>query len=349
MKINYLFLLFLISGVTFYSTSCQKQIDFSGDIDSLRISVQNLNKRIDSLVKALNTTNSNLANLGSTVDSIKIQLSFISSQITILTSQMNDANANISQIQTQLALLNQMYLDLQNRLNNLLNSVCSPCYSLSNGLLAYYPFTGNANDSSGNGNNGIVQNAVLAKDRFGIENRAYSFNGVNQYIQVADNITLEPSNAISLSAWVYIDSSASNNTSYNFQRFISKEHSIAQNYASYQLITGNSGLDSLGYPGFTIRTTSGYTWTGHSGVPLLNNWIHICGTWDGQNIKFYQNGNLVKTQLFQGTLIYDSGLLLFGKGRNGNGSDLFFKGKLDEVRIYNRALSQSEITYLSCH
>ena len=53
---------------------------------------------------------------------------------------------------------------------------------LTNGLVAYYPFNGNANDASGNGNNGIVNGATLASDRFGRANQAYSFNGTNNYV-----------------------------------------------------------------------------------------------------------------------------------------------------------------------
>src|SRR5205823_407204 len=57
---------------------------------------------------------------------------------------------------------------------------------LTNGLVAYYPFNGNANDASGNGNNGLVSGAVLTTDRFGQTNRAYSFDGVNNRIVAND-------------------------------------------------------------------------------------------------------------------------------------------------------------------
>ena len=50
------------------------------------------------------------------------------------------------------------------------------------GLIAYYPFNGDANDASPNGNNGIVQNAALTTDRFGATNKAYRFNGINSVI-----------------------------------------------------------------------------------------------------------------------------------------------------------------------
>jgi hypothetical protein len=67
-----------------------------------------------------------------------------------------------------------------------------PSYIPSNGLIGWYPFTGNANDSSGNGNHAAVNGAVLASDRFGNPNAAYSFNGSTDYLpdRLQDGFTL---------------------------------------------------------------------------------------------------------------------------------------------------------------
>ena len=59
--------------------------------------------------------------------------------------------------------------------------------SLNEGLVAYYPFNGNANDESGNGHHGTVNGATLAEDRFGEDNRSYSFDGENDYINQGFN------------------------------------------------------------------------------------------------------------------------------------------------------------------
>src|ERR1035438_3479469 len=72
---------------------------------------------------------------------------------------------------------------------------------LTNGLVAYYPFNGNANDASGNGDNGTVNGATLTQDRFGITNAAYSFNGINNYIGFAGVPTSQVDNW-TVSAWV---------------------------------------------------------------------------------------------------------------------------------------------------
>src|ERR1035437_6374375 len=72
---------------------------------------------------------------------------------------------------------------------------------LTNGLVAYYPFNGNANDASGNGNNGTVNGAVLAQDRLGASNSAYSFNGSNSAITFS-SVPLTQVDNWTLSAWV---------------------------------------------------------------------------------------------------------------------------------------------------
>lgn len=334
----------LCAPLTFL-TSCQKTVDNSADIDALKASVATLQAKVDSLTKALNNTNATVTNLSLGIDSIKIQLAFITNQITQLNTQLTTVNANISAINSQILLLNQLYADLLAKLNDILAQLSVTCTTLSNGLVAWFPFTGTADDSSGNGNNGTLSGPKLTADRFGNPNRAYIFNGSADFITIADNASLKPASSISLAAWVLIDSTGTA----NFQRILSKQQNQPQNYASYQLITGNRGVDSLGYPGFTLRTSSSYQWTGHSGSRIVNKWVHICGTWDGTYMKFYQNGKLVATIVEGGNILYDTESLYVGRGTDGNGLPDYFKGNIDEVRIYNRALTQNEISYLATH
>ena len=78
-----------------------------------------------------------------------------------------------------------------------------PSYVPSNGLVGWWPFNGNANDESGNGNNGTVNGATLTADRFGVADKAYSFDGVDDYIQ-APNYAL--SGSITFTCWVNMSS-----------------------------------------------------------------------------------------------------------------------------------------------
>jgi len=72
---------------------------------------------------------------------------------------------------------------------------------LYNGLVAYYPFNGNANDESGKGNNGTVEGAALVEDRFGNADRAYFFDG-DDYINAGNTIELIKNNALSIAVWI---------------------------------------------------------------------------------------------------------------------------------------------------
>src|SRR5688572_22093955 len=81
------------------------------------------------------------------------------------------------------------------------------------GLVAYYPFSGNANDSIGN-NDGTVYGAALTTDRFGNPNSAYTFDGVNDYIKVSDAIGLNNPN-FTYSAWVYANALPANGNASN--------------------------------------------------------------------------------------------------------------------------------------
>src|SRR5215469_4321208 len=73
---------------------------------------------------------------------------------------------------------------------------------LSKGLMAYYPFSGNAKDASGNGNNPIFNNATLTTDVYGNANSAYYFNGIDNYMEIPNSASLNMGNTISICAWV---------------------------------------------------------------------------------------------------------------------------------------------------
>jgi hypothetical protein len=73
---------------------------------------------------------------------------------------------------------------------------------LTNGLVAYYPFNGNANDLSGNGHHATNINVALAPDRFGLPDRCYSFNGTNSHVDIGGSIRLgAPHDAMTISVW----------------------------------------------------------------------------------------------------------------------------------------------------
>lgn len=200
------------------------------------------------------------------------------------------------------------------------------------GLLGSYPFNGNANDVSGNGNNGSVSGATLTTDRFGNPNSAYLFNGLNSYISIGNNFSY---GSHSFSCWARKDSVAASNT------LVSKV-----NNGPYDLQNSEFGLN-----GFTIGTTSAWN-TVYSVTPVIdvsqwncyvatyNSVTHIAiiygnGIIDSVNVGIYSD--VINTPIFIGARPFWSG--------NG-GPAFFFKGAIDEVNIYNRVLSQHEVDSL---
>ncbi|MEQ9049213.1 MAG: LamG-like jellyroll fold domain-containing protein, partial [Marinoscillum sp.] len=211
---------------------------------------------------------------------------------------------------------------------------------LKAGLVAYYPFNGNANDESENENDGTVNGATLTSDRHGNSNSAYDFSGAGGYSSPAIDIPrapeLEPTNAITVSAWVNPDN-------YENTGIVCKRNSAnGRPYNSYSISFGGDKKFS-----FTVSTTA----TGDDGYGLIQKtdfeygtWNHVVGTYDGSKVSLYVNGVLETDTVASGSIVYSSLDLYFG--RTG-ASNYTYDGRLDEVRIYNRALKPAEIKVLS--
>lgn len=208
-----------------------------------------------------------------------------------------------------------------------------PSYVPTNGLVGYWPFNGNANDESGNGNNGTVNGATLTTDRNGNVNSSYSFDGVDDFIQVQ---TPSLNNAISISFWAFDEGSYPNS------------YSLNPRYVSSEFCNGGFALvNNVNTPGGIFFTrnrgnTSTEMFASLSPTYQINQYITF--TYDGINGKFYLNGNLINTVANSGS-ISQSANMFFGKSGCIFGQMIdAFKGKLDDIGIWNRALTQQEIT-----
>jgi hypothetical protein len=205
---------------------------------------------------------------------------------------------------------------------------------LSTGLVAYFPFGGNANDASGNGNNGTVSNATLTSDRFGNANSAYSFNGANAYIDVPDSTSLHISSNFTLSAWIY--QSAADQSGY---RIIDKV--LAGTPAGFTFDTWGNGSG-----GHTLRLQAAAPTNpnvlGATAYSLLS-WHHVVAVVSGSNGWVYLDGIVNGTGIV-GNIPINTLDLYIGRP-HPNGVE-WFNGKIDDVRIYNRALSATEIGQL---
>jgi hypothetical protein len=181
------------------------------------------------------------------------------------------------------------------------------------------------NDVSTAKNNGTINGATsTATGRFG---RALSFDGINDRVEVPDAASLELTNAMTLEAWVRPT------TSRLHAPVITKETS---NFYTYRL---EAGGEVKGIPEGFISDAA-WSWEDAEDTKALPNasWSHLAMTYDGVSLRLYVNGILVSTRAAAKPTV--NGLkLAIGAYKTSN----FFEGLIDEVRIYNRVLSATEI------
>jgi len=200
------------------------------------------------------------------------------------------------------------------------------------GLVAYYPFHGQANDASGHHNDAVVSGPVLTTDRFGQANDAYLFDGIDDFMSVADSASLDITHHITLAAWIFPQARKS-------EKVIVKGQALHGNIAApYELSLSGTG-DII----FSLRPGLQFTQLRRHGYSL-NQWLFVVGTYDGSAMKLYVDGSLANTLNITGALNSNNEDLLIGT-RLRLRSDTF-NGKIDDIRIYNRALSAAEVQTL---
>lgn len=193
------------------------------------------------------------------------------------------------------------------------------------GLAAHYPFNGNADDASGNGNQGTITGGAFTTNRFGTQNAAFYFDGAGSHIGLADSESLDITNGITLAAWIRFEVGGVQSP-----RVVSKHV-----YQIYTAGTVASREIVFACPFFAeIRS---------SPVPA-ETWIFVAGTYDRQMMRLYVNGALVAQIAVTDPIDSNDRIVDIGRNTQTNSDD--FKGVIDDVRIYNRALSAREISHL---
>ena len=215
--------------------------------------------------------------------------------------------------------------------------------TLNIGLVAYYPFNGNANDESGHGNNGIVFGATLTTDRFGIPNKAYLLNGIDNYIKVQSPIGLNNPN-FSYSIWLKILQLPPSNTcnflmelGYPYMESIAL--AINNNYPLNNQTTGwSANSPTMSNSGINFQTGN---------LPDINVWYNILIVKNDTSVCIFENNNLLKQVMTNGAnTYYTSPIDLYFGARALLWPNFFFNGVIDDIRIYNRALTGIEIKEL---
>ncbi len=199
------------------------------------------------------------------------------------------------------------------------------------GLVAAYGFEESSGtsalDASGQGNAGSLVNgtARTTQGRFG---SALSFDGTNDSVLVSDASSLNPSTGMTLEAWVNPVATD------GWRTVVLKERNSDLSYALY-----GSG-EGVPAGSITRSGVGGYTEAFGPAPLVAGSWTHLAATYDGATVRLYADGQQIATRAGAGTLGSGAGNLRIG-GNSVWGE--WFRGIIDEVRVYNRALPQSEI------
>ncbi|MFO1204710.1 MAG: LamG-like jellyroll fold domain-containing protein [Burkholderiales bacterium] len=202
--------------------------------------------------------------------------------------------------------------------------------SVKAGLVAAYGFEEPSGtqviDASGYGNQGTISGATrVTTTQFG---NVLRFNGSNNWVTVPDKASIDLTTGMTLEAWVYPTTISS------WRTVVMKEQTGSASYWLYANNSSNRPANVINVGGSVKQLSAG------SQQLPVNTWTHLAATYDGSNQKLYVNGALVGTRAQTGSVALSNGALRIG-GNSVWGE--YFNGYVDEVRIYNRALTQTEI------
>lgn len=217
-------------------------------------------------------------------------------------------------------------------------AVC--CAGLNDGLVGRWTFTGNANDSSGQGHHGTVNGATLTVDRFGGVSRAYSFDGTDDYIEIPDSADWK-SQDFTISMWFKAERVPNIAVTTEAAGFL-----IAKGQNNYELSIGAYTNGATGMT-FLPRNAIGNDWQTPDGVYGLGVWKHVVAVYkpsENERYVFIDGVQQSLTGPSNSPVGADSALSIWLGLRRDN--TLAFKGSLDDARIYNRALSAAEAQQL---
>lgn len=208
------------------------------------------------------------------------------------------------------------------------------------GVIAYYPFTGNANDESDNDYNGTVEGATLANDRNGNTNSTYLFDGVDDYISLPTDFDL-PNKTISL--WFNTNSfpvfDYVNNPSESWNSILTCNHPDLVNSMINLNVSNINGVDKVW---FTQVWNSPIDPNTISATIDANKWYNVVLTFSSEAVSMFLDGSLVGTHA-PGLDVAVNGNpnMMIGTTRIANGR--YFDGSIDDIRIYDRVLNDVEI------
>lgn len=216
---------------------------------------------------------------------------------------------------------------------------------LEKSLLAYYPFNGNANDESGNGNHGVTYGAFFTTDFLGRPNRAAGFDGINDHIIVADNGKLAPPE-MTISLMVMLHS-------------VNRRHSLL-NHVDFE--TGRAATYGVGpalditnkwqFSAVNLDCGTQYLYDANDYITASDGlqagrWYHVVATFSRGEQKLYVDGQLKASQKRSFNTLANCSAAELVIGAWWKNDVVSIDGKIDELRIYGRGISDCELKELS--
>jgi hypothetical protein len=223
-------------------------------------------------------------------------------------------------------------------------SASIPTGSLTNGLVSFYSFNGNANDLTGNGNNGVENGITYSSDRYGNANGAALFTtGSSVAIPTLDGLAFHPT---TYSLWLNVQQSPAIGDAFTI---IGRMRTWSQETGALYLVNSQAGGGTLGNDNEIVYYT-GATVARSNYQASTNNWFNLTFTYDSNQLaSFYINGSLVNsisnpaTQAYPYPFLIGASSILDGVDNNSTHSWI---GGIDDVGIWDTALSSAEISQL---
>jgi hypothetical protein len=219
------------------------------------------------------------------------------------------------------------------------------------GLVLYLPLNGSAKDSTSFANNGTNYGVIPVTDRFGKANKAMYFDGTSR-IEIPSSSSLNLVNNKTLSCWLYIPTSVSLNL---YPTLICKPEPLYSATYNLQLNETSGYTSDLRYK-FDYYFASSYSHYQVYSKQLYSNnkdkWLHIVASYDSLSgySKIYFNG-MISDSIYIGKKTANSSTVPLyigcgGQFTSSNGYKTCFTGKMDDVRLYNRAITKDEVYQL---
>ena len=222
------------------------------------------------------------------------------------------------------------------------NAITNDCTN----VVGLYHFDGDANDSSGNGNDGVVNGATLTTGKIG--SGAYSFDGVDDYVNVPfDSLLNLPDSGGSIVLWLNIDNSVVLGQNERLGVLRRNENPNSASVGAYDLTVYRGGpTDPYKLRGL-IGDLNEYNYIVGNNEITTGGWHQFGVVWNSSTLSLYLDGAFDKSIPKTSTLNYSYDLpLTIGKSETGYKYVDFFNGSIDEVILYNKALTASEVSDL---